>query len=175
MVVAAATGLPAGCGSTATKTVTVRAPATTKRAPATTQSAPAGTTATQTASTPPPPIKTVSLREFRSPTGNLGCEMYAFGGGGARCDIAKRAWKPGRKPASCRLDYGQGLEVNGPGRGRFTCAGDTALNPQATPLPYGEGSTVGHFTCISETNGMTCENDTTKHGFFISVQGYSLF
>jgi hypothetical protein len=101
--------------------------------------------------------------------------MYTFAGGGARCDIAKRMWKPGPKPVSCGLDYGQGLEVNGPSHGRFTCAGDTALNPHAAPLPYGEASTVGDFTCISETNGMTCKNDSTRHGFFISVQGYSAF
>jgi hypothetical protein len=191
----------AGCGSGSTKTVTVKRLAGAKpfetktitgtgagadnggtgttAAPAATTTAPAATTSTPaTASTPPPPpapTKTVSLTSFRSPTGNLGCEMYTFGSGGARCDIANRTWSAPPRPSSCPLDYGQGLEVNGSGRGRFTCAGDTALNPKGTPLPYGEASKVGSFLCISATTGMTCTNTNSRHGFFISIGSYRIF
>jgi hypothetical protein len=101
--------------------------------------------------------------------------MYTFGSGGARCDIAKRTWSAPPRPSSCPLDYGQGLEVNGSSRGRFTCAGDTALNPSGTPLPYGEASKVGAFTCVSETTGMTCTNAGSGHGFFISIASYRMF
>src|SRR5205085_6913333 len=100
-------------GTTAAKTTTAGAPITTTGAPA----------------TPPAPV--LHLTTFRSPSGNIGCELVtAF----ARCDIANREWKPPPKPAGCPLDYGQGLEVGRSGPGRLVCAGDTALNPQARAL-----------------------------------------
>jgi hypothetical protein len=168
----------AGCGSGGTKTVTV-----TKTSSVHTRTSPAATTAGPATTTAPPatttqsvtPVKTESLRFFRSPTGNLGCEMFASEGGGARCDIANRSWKAPPKPASCTLDYGQGLQVIGRHRGTFTCAGDTALNPKGTPLPYGEASKVGTFMCASASSGITCTNLATKHGFFISIGSYRLF
>jgi hypothetical protein len=183
----------AGCGSGTTNTVTVTKTAARTTAASTTPTtgstttgtttgtttAPVATTSTQatasTPATPPAPAKTVSFRSFRSPTGNLGCVMFTFGGAGARCDIAKRTWSAPPKPSSCPLDYGQGIQVNGSGRGAFVCAGDTALNPTGKPLPYGEASSVGPFTCVSATTGMTCTNNNSRHGFFISVGSYRLF
>jgi hypothetical protein len=73
------------------------------------------------------------------------------------------------------VDFGQGLDVNPAGPGRFVCAGDTAVNPQATPLPYGQDSQIGSVTCASRAAGVTCTNTTTGHGFFIAVQSYRLF
>jgi hypothetical protein len=120
------------------------------------------------------PTPTVHLPTFRSPTGNIGCIITS---GGARCDISKRNWSPPPRPDSCStvVDFGQGLAVNPSGRGRFVCAGDTALNPQATPLPYGHGSQIGSITCTSSTDGITCTNTNTGHGFFVAVQGYRTF
>ena len=109
---------------------------------------------------------------FRSPSANIGCELVA---GFARCDIAKRNWSPPPRPANCPLDYGQGLEVGRSGTGHLVCAGDTALNPQAMALGYGSSSRVDSITCASTTDGMTCTNNVTGHGFFISIQGYRTF
>ena len=96
-------------------------------------------------------------------------------GGFARCDIANRSWTPPPKPASCPLDYGQGVEVGRSGSGHLVCAGDTALNAQATPLGYGQASRVGPISCVSATTGMTCTNTGNGHGFFISDQSYRTF
>ncbi len=161
-----------GCGSSTTtvitKTTTVSRPSSTPSTPSTT------TTQTEASHEEEPAVRTVHLSTFRSPSGNIGCVLLD---GTARCDISKRDWAPPPRPSSCpkEVDFGQGLEVEGSGAGRFVCAGDTALNPSATPLAYGSASRFGDFTCISRTTGMTCTEPATGHGFFISIQSYRTF
>jgi hypothetical protein len=119
------------------------------------------------------PTAVVHLQSFRSPTGNIGCVMFE---GGARCDISKREWAPPPRPSSCpeQVDFGQGLAVEHTGRASIVCAGDTALDPSATELAYGEASELGGTQCISASAGITCANHS-GHGFFISIQSYKLF
>jgi hypothetical protein len=119
------------------------------------------------------PTAVVHLQSFRSPSGNIGCIMFE---GGARCDIRKRDWSPPSRPASCleQVDFGQGLSVDHTGEASFVCAGDTALDPSATPLEYGEASEMGGTQCISRSEGITCANHS-GHGFFVSIQSYKLF
>jgi hypothetical protein len=169
LVVAVLATVIAGCGSSGTKTVTVTTPSTIAAStPATTSNQ------TATLAYTVPVVPTVHLSAFRSPTGNIGCIIIS---GGARCDISKRHWSPPPRPASCPpvVDFGQGLAVNPSGPGRFVCAGDTAMNPQAAPLAYGTHSTVGTVTCVSATEGITCTDTDTHHGFFIAVQSYRTF
>lgn len=115
--------------------------------------------------------RAVHLQRFRSPSGNIGCALY---GGNARCDIRKREWKPPPHPASCEVDYGQGLSVGRRGRAEFVCAGDTTLDPTLPPLAYGATSSVGGTRCASRGAGITCTN-AAGHGFFISIQSYRIF
>jgi hypothetical protein len=119
------------------------------------------------------PTAVVHLQSFGSPSGNIGCVMFE---GGARCDIRKREWSPPTRPASCpeQVDFGQGLSIDHTGKASFVCAGDTALDPTATPLDYGEASEVGGTQCISRSEGITCANHS-GHGFFISIQSYKTF
>ena len=97
--------------------------------------------------------------------------------GGARCDIRQRTWSPPPRPSSCPniVDFGQGLAVNRSGSGRFVCAGDTVMDPSAKVLPYNTDTVVGDLSCASASNGMTCTNTATGHGFFIAIQGYRIF
>jgi hypothetical protein len=127
----------------------------------------------QTEGTIEAPSAVVHLQSFRSPSGNIGCIMFE---GGARCDIRKREWSPPSRPASCpeQVDFGQGLSVDHTGEASFVCAGDTALDPSATPLEYGEASEMGGTQCISRSEGITCANHS-GHGFFVSIQSYKLF
>jgi hypothetical protein len=120
----------------------------------------------------PTPAVVVHLSTFRSPSGNIGCALFE---GSARCDIMHRSWSPPPRPASCQLDYGQGLEVYGSRPGHLVCAGDTALDPSAPILHYGAASVVGQDTCVSATTGMTCTDTRTGHGFWIAIQGYRVF
>lgn len=108
---------------------------------------------------------------FQSPTRNIGCSLDATN---ARCDIRKRDWSPPKKPANCELDWGQGLDIGRTGsRGRFFCAGDTALGA-GKALAYGKSITRGGITCTSRKSGMTCKN-ARGHGFRISRGSYRTF
>lgn len=118
-----------------------------------------------------PAVAQARTGPFQSPSGNIGCYIYA---GGARCDIAEHDWPSPPEPASCELDYGGGLTVGKAGRGTFFCAGDTALQ-QGPVLEYGERRSGGRFTCTSRTSGMTCRNRRNGHGFTISKQRYKRF
>jgi hypothetical protein len=168
----------AGCGSSQTKTVTATATATssTPTAPLTTLSSSAtssspGTTTTTTTAAPP---NTVHVATFKSPSGNIGCMIIA---GTARCDIKQRSWSPPPAPKSCPpiVNYGQGMIVTASGPGHLVCAGDTTLDPTAQAVPYGTDTVIDTFLCESRSNGMTCTNTTTGHGFFIAIQGYRGF
>jgi len=112
--------------------------------------------------------------QFESPSRNIGCTLL---GGLARCDILARSWSPPQRPASCPhiVDFGQGLMVATRGAARFVCAGDTAADPRAPILPYGQIDIVGALQCSSAFAGMTCRSSRTGHGFFISRQRYSIF
>jgi hypothetical protein len=119
------------------------------------------------------PQRIVHLHQFRTLSGNIGCVLS---GGGARCDIRKRDWKPLPRPAACprEVDYGQGLQVALRGQASFVCAGDTALGPGLAALSYGTASRLDGSECISRSDGVTCVNQT-GHGFFISIQSYQVF
>jgi hypothetical protein len=117
------------------------------------------------------PTSAFGLTTFRSPSGNIGCAMdRSFG---VRCDIAKRDWPLPRKPASCDLDYGQGVSVGSRGRAYFVCAGDTVLGARRV-LAYGRTVVVGRYSCTSAVGGMACRNRTSGHGFTLSRQRYRL-
>lgn len=162
-----------GCG-TATKTVTV------------TQSTPPPPSAVRTQAESPThaavkptahgeaPPRVVHVGSFRSPSGNIGCMIID---GVARCDIVKRNWSPPPRPSDCPnvVDYGQGIELSGPGQAKFVCAGDTARDPTSKILNYGTASQVGDFWCWSATTGVTCTNRKSHHGFELSLQSYRIF
>jgi hypothetical protein len=132
-------------------------------------------TADTTAPVPSEPPTTIVHDDlFQSPSGNIGCAMV---GGVARCDIGQRDWSPPPRPSSCSdvTDYGQGLEVSRSGPADVVCAGDTTRDPSAPKLPYGTGSQVGDFICVSRPTGITCTDRFNGHGFFVSIQAYKLF
>lgn len=105
-----------------------------------------------------------ALTFFQSPSGNIGCALSKTG---ARCDIAAKTWRPPPKPASCPVDWGNGLTVGRRGKGRYTCAGDTVLG-QGRKLAYGRAVSAGRFRCISKKSGMLWVNRRSGHGFGLS-------
>jgi hypothetical protein len=109
--------------------------------------------------------------QFRSPSGNIGCYIDASG---VRCDINERDWSAPHKPASCDLDFGQGVQVGRSGRARYVCAGDTTLG--AGPrLAYSSSIRRGRFRCLSLRSHMRCDNLRNGHGFALSRQRVRLF
>lgn len=122
--------------------------------------------------TSPPAL--ARLVQFRTPSSNIGCVGETVRAGNVvRCDIARRDWSPPRRPAGCRLDWGQGLALERTGRARFVCAGDTALN-RGRAIAYGARITIGGIVCTSRRTGLTCVN-VQGHGFTLSRQGYRRF
>jgi uncharacterized protein DUF6636 len=118
----------------------------------------------------PAPATATQLRLFHTPGENFGCEVFSgagTGGGGARCDIARRVWKAPPTPADCHLDYGSGLTVTSHGRATFTCAGDTVLH-QGFVLYRGGFVESGPYRCTSLGPTVRCLNRKTDHGFAIS-------
>jgi hypothetical protein len=111
---------------------------------------------------------------FDSPSRNIGCVIID---GTARCDIVARSWSLPPRPKSCPkiVDFGQGLIVSVSGAARLVCAGDTARDPHAPILAYGQADASGSLRCTSAITGMTCRSARSGHGFFLARQRYTLF
>lgn len=155
-----------GCGSdgdstTVVKTVTEQS------------SQSAGTTATS--SSVAAAAKPVHLKQFQSPSHNIGCYLSKQQGGSVRCDIREHSWTAPPKPAYCDVDWGGGLQVGSKRRGSIVCAGDTVLDPGSPVLAYGKASAVGKIVCRSSEAGVRCSNTQSGHGFFVSRERYRLF
>ncbi len=168
-VIAAAIALVAcgGSDSTATSTVTETVGGSTTTAQSTMES---GST-TEDGSPPQADTTVTKLTGFTSPTGNIGCYIDQRS---VRCDIGDRDWEPPKAPSSCKLDYGQGIELAAGGAAAFVCAGDTALGG-GDVLDYGTSIGAGLLLCESEQSGMTCRDTETGRGFTLSQQGYEIF
>ena len=116
------------------------------------------------------PTRTVAVGEtlfFVTPSKNIGCELSKDG---VRCDVKDHSWVAPARPASCDLDYGNGLFLGARGPAVYVCAGDTAIDASSAPLGYGESAVVGDFACLSEEVGVTCRNTASGRGFTLSRQ-----
>ncbi|MBK5232687.1 MAG: hypothetical protein JJE13_06865 [Thermoleophilia bacterium] len=120
------------------------------------------------------PAKTSqSYEAFQLPSKNIACQVLkpAY----ARCEVKKKTFSPPVKPASCTLDWGTSVAVQGKGPGKFICHGDTVVVPDAPVLEYGESSAVGSVVCDSSEAGIECRNTNTGHGFFLAREDYRTF
>jgi hypothetical protein len=110
---------------------------------------------------------------FETPSHNIGCYMDSKS---VRCDIREHAWATPPEPQYCvkaGVDWGGGVAV-GAHRASFVCAGDTTLGGPGL-LGYGHSARRGPIVCVSRTVGITCRNEDTAHGFFLSRARYRLF
>jgi hypothetical protein len=164
-VIVVVAALIAACGSGGGKKSAGESFAT---APPTTVAADTRATGPSTTTRPPD----LTVKSFRSPSSNIGCGVDAAA---TRCDIRQRSWSPPPKPASCDLDWGNGVQVSGDGPGGFACAGDTVFDPAAPVLAYGQRTRQGSTVCESAEAGVTCTNEASGHGFFLSRERYRLF
>lgn len=167
--VLAATLVLAACGdSDSTSTVTETVSSSTESSSSTTDTS--STTTTEDGSTQADQTVT-KLTGFTSPTGNIGCYIDQRS---VRCDIGDRDWEPPKAPSSCKLDYGQGIELSAGGAADFVCAGDTALGG-GDVLEYGTSIGAGLLLCESAESGMSCRDTETGRGFTLSKESYDIF
>jgi hypothetical protein len=120
----------------------------------------------------PADVVEVSEAFFRTPSRNIVCVLTKDN---ARCDIAKKSWRPTPKPADCDLDWGFGLYVDKTGKAGFTCTGDSLLGASKQTLEYGHALRAGDLVCDSQSAAISCSNEASGHGFTLSVQKYVFF
>jgi hypothetical protein len=138
--------------------------------------------------------KALDAAAFVSPSGQIVCQLLASG---ARCDYFARdkAWDA-PEPGNCDLSWGWSLYVDR--TAGTSCVGDTIVTRAAVDsgfdtwrkpadptvdwngialavLPYGSTLLVNTFRCDSATTGVTCQNQSTGHGFFMSRESYRFF
>lgn len=112
---------------------------------------------------------------FRSPTGNIHCAIYTWGGGTeARCDLAELTPSYTKRPKGCDLDWGHSFAVGASGKAVLACVGDTVRDPRNPVLPYGQAVSLGGISCVSAKTGMTCTN-AEGHGFSVAKARQKLF
>lgn len=116
---------------------------------------------------------------FKSPTGNIACDIAPNIGGAASCEIRDHAWPT---PASsngqiCDFAFG-GQHFNlVPGEAAdVTCFQGASLidSPNMEILDYGQTRSFGTITCDSEKNGITCTDSGTGHFFRLSSDTYQV-
>ena len=99
-----------------------------------------------------------TFRQFRSPTGKIGC---AFESGRGLPREVRCEWAGSNDRA---------LVLRQRGKARFIKITDTVRNPHAKVLHYGRSLRFGRIKCTSRRTGMTCRSRRSGHGFTVSVQ-----
>jgi hypothetical protein len=153
----------AACSSSssppATTTTTTAAPSTSTSTSAagTTTSTASGTTTTSGTLVP----QTATGTEFYSPTQNISCEIDASPGSG-----------PGTSTLCLTINPARSVVLSTDGTLK-ECTGQDCLSNAGIDTPtlaYGQSITLGPFTCVSSTAGMTC-TIASGAGFLIAASG----
>jgi hypothetical protein len=122
-----------------------------------------------------PMCDTPNVQFFMSPSGNISCQMNF------RRPMSSIDPSRGYSPDGAYCATGtppQSVSIGSDGSLRRVCTADQSYEPcvgnapvgQPT-LPYGASKTLGPFTCMSETTGMTCVVTASGRGFTISGNG----
>jgi hypothetical protein len=146
------------------KTVIVKTEADAQE-PSSSSSSPSSTTTT--------PEQNAEPVAFTSPSGNLVCLMTTTS---VRCAASEFEYAPPPQPSSCSIPgWGHVIGVDTSGAGEFICADNAPADPNSPALPYGEGTLVGPFACLSMEAGIRCANRDTRHGFQIAREQVQIF
>lgn len=116
-------------------------------------------------------VSVVKQANFQSPSKNITCVLTV---GAVRCDIVNKNWQPPTRPASCQLDWGNGMYLDN-GKADFICAGDTVVGTATMVLRYGSSLLAGDVQCDSENTALRCVDKKSQHGFSLAVAAYQLF
>jgi len=113
---------------------------------------------------------------FRSPTGNIVCQRSADSPTAA-CEVARGRIDPPLPsicPAGGPQDIGR-IEL-GPGGALPVCNSDTIRTGSEPELGYGRRTQPsGTTACLSESFGVTCIDETGRHGFFLARDTFVTF
>jgi hypothetical protein len=162
-------GALAGCSLSSSPSGTPAAGA--SSSPVTTPSARTGLGAASSPVAPSPVVTVVKDANFQSPSKNITCVLTTSA---VRCDIIRKTWTAPTRPASCQLDWGNGMYLN-EGEAGFVCAGDTVVGTATMVLPYGTSLQAGNVRCDSGNAALRCMDNSSQHGFTLAVADYNLF
>ena len=111
--------------------------------------------------------------QFRSPTGNIVCDLDGGTGQGiASCEIREHTYRPQVIP-DCRPDWLNTFTLKQGRPVAPSCSPRTAFPNGLPTQQYGNPLTVGTITCtIFEDTGVACTDSTTGHYFRASTQSY---
>ena len=127
---------------------------------------------------------------FTTPSRNIACnilaDQYDIYSGEVRCIIFKTTFA--RPPAAANTGNIMGAWLNNEARlnnGQaemgFYASDDIDSryavrdNKPITTLNYGQIASAGRAWCLSQSVGLTCWDDRTGHGFFLSQASYSVW
>ena len=104
-----------------------------------------------------PAAAQAAYRDFRSPSGKLGCAFYS----------------DAETPPMVRCDWrgadDEAIVLRETGRARIRHVTDSVMNPGARVLRYGRSTTFRQLKCTSRRRGITCRSLAGGHGFRVSV------
>jgi hypothetical protein len=104
-----------------------------------------------------------SYRDFRSPSGKLGCAFYS----------------DAETPPLVRCDWrgsdDQAVQLGEHGKARLRHVTDSVMNPNAKVLRYGRSTRFHALRCKSRRTGITCRSTVSGHGFTVSAAKRRLF
>lgn len=129
------------------------------------------TTVAPTTTRVPLPVPTLegSPTTFRTPDGDVGCELQpAY----ARCDVKRASWKAPKKPSDCGNRWGDAVEVAAGSRATFICWFGPSPLSSTRVLRVGQAIKVGLMTCRALTTGVECSGE--GHGFRLGRTAYRL-
>jgi Family of unknown function (DUF6636) len=118
--------------------------------------------------------------QFKSPSGNIVCDLAVNLNGAAHCEIRNHAWST---PVSsytgkpCDFTFGgQSFNLFPGEMSKVSCfQGASSLDsPRVETLDYGQTRSMGTIMCDSEPSGMTCTDSSTGHFFRLSSESYQL-
>lgn len=118
----------------------------------------------------------VSLTAFQTPSGNIECAI-ADDNSNMECLIKEKDWSVAQHP--CDLNWSGNLVNLGNAAVVGLCEGGASLPENAgngkAVLNYDTVNVVGHFSCVSESTGLTCLNIETRAGFTLSRKAVNTF
>jgi hypothetical protein len=118
----------------------------------------------------------VAGHAFATPTGNIVCFIDAQAATWG-CLIAQHTYAEPAGAESCPAAFGHGFSSVQGGTPEPLCRGDVlaaAEDGSGAILPYDQTLTVGSVTCQSATTGVTCVDQRSGHGLFLSRARYAV-
>jgi hypothetical protein len=116
---------------------------------------------------------------FKTPTGNIACDLAPLLDGAASCEIRDHIWATPLSSTGQPCDFALGGQRFNllPGKpSDVSCFQGANLldSPNVETLDYGQTRVIDTITCDSEVDGVTCTDSGTGHFFRLSSDSYQL-